>query len=454
MSIRRRLLARMAGPAAALLLGAACSSAHYPINPRLSADAGSGGYTVRHLDASDNSDDLTVVMTLSGGGYRAAALGYAVMEVLQETSFRRQGQQRRLFQELDFISAVSGGSLVAAYYAMDPQGFFVNFRARVLDVDLQAALLTKALTPTGLLQQTSPRFGRGDLLQETLDETIFHGVTFAALPRRRPMVYINATDMRSGDRFEFSQDQFDHLCADLNQVALARAVAASMAVPMLMSPVTLWNHRQDCAVPLQPVDLPGMAERSDYVHLVDGGLADNTGIRGALDHMSSRGSLLHNNRASAFRGVRKRIFIVVNAQVSPMHADDASADTPGLWRQLRSVVDVPIDRYTESSIVQLNQAIAEWKRGQSPASDGGRWFAGEGAAQDFHVIAVNLMTARSADAAAVKAIPTGLRISAEQFEAVRRFARQELAVSPAWNALLRELSDDASSRSITRIDEP
>jgi NTE family protein len=395
----------------------------------LSADTGASGYTVRHLDASENSDGLTVVMTISGGGYRAAALGYAVMELLQETSFRWHGKDRTLFQELDFVSAVSGGSLVAAYYAMDPQGFFANFRSQVLDLDLQSALLSKAFSPRSLWLQTSPRFGRGDLLQEVLDEQIFSGVTFGALPRRRPMVYINATDMRSGDRFEFSQDQFDHLCSDLNRVPLARAVAASMAVPMLMSPVTLWNHHGKCPVPLQPVDLPGMSARGAYVHLVDGGLSDNTGIRAALDHISARGGLLHNNRVSGFRGVRKRVFIVVNAQVNSAHGDDDSPNTPGLWRQLRSAVDVPIDRYSESSLAQLDHSIAQWK-------------VGEAATQDFHVIALSVMSARSSDAAAVKDIPTGLRITADQIDTIRRFARHELAANPAWNHLLEDLREE------------
>jgi NTE family protein len=426
-----RLLALLSS----MLLAAACSTAHYPVNPPLAAKPDASAYSVRHLDASENSDGLTVVMTISGGGYRAAALGYAVMEVLQETAFDWHGRRRNLFQEVDFISAVSGGSLTAAYYAMDPQGFFSNFRPRVLDFDLQGELLSKALSPRSLWLQTSPKFGRGDLLQEVLDEKIFADITFAELPRRRPMVYINATDMRSGTRFEFSQDQFDHLCSDLNRVPLARAVAASMAVPLLMSPVTLWNHRRDCPAAVQPVELPGMAARGNYVHLVDGGLADNTGIRGALDHLSDRGGLLHNNRVSGFRGVRKRVFIVVDAQADPAHPADESPNTPGLWRQMRSVIDVPINRYSESSLAQLEQSIADWKvaRPSAGADDD------DVQAQDFHVIALSVMAARSNEAAAVREMPTGLRIDTEQIETIRRFVRRELVASPAWNRLLGEL---------------
>ena len=357
-------------------------------------------------------------------------LGYAVMEALQEVSFDWHGQTRTLFQEMDFISAVSGGSITAAYYAMDPPGFFTNFRSHVLDHDLQGSLLTKALSPRSLWLQTSRRFGRGDLLEEVLAEKIFSNVTFGELSRRRPMVYINATDMRSGHRFEFSQDQFDHLCSDLNRFPVARAVAASMAVPLLMSPVTLWNHRRHCAVPIQPLDLPGMSARGDYIHLVDGGLSDNTGIRGALDHMSDRGRLLHNNRVSGFRGTRKSVFVVVDAHTEPAYPDDDSPETPGLWAQLRSAVDVPINRYSESSLSRLEQSIADWKA---------QWPSTQTQAQDFHVIAVSLMAARSGDAGAVRNIATGLRITAAEIETIRQFARSELAANPAWQRLLAEL---------------
>ena len=71
------------------------------------------------------------------------------------------------------------------------------------------------------------------------------GATFAPLlqvPRRRPYLLLNATDMTLGARFEFTQDQFDLLCSDLSVVPVARAVAASSAFPILLSPLTLHNY--------------------------------------------------------------------------------------------------------------------------------------------------------------------------------------------------------------------
>ena len=46
------------------------------------------------------------------------------------------------------------------------------------------------------------------------------------------------TDMTAGQEFSFTQDFFDWLCVDLNDVEIARAVAASSAVPLIFSPIT------------------------------------------------------------------------------------------------------------------------------------------------------------------------------------------------------------------------
>ena len=53
--------------------------------------------------------------------------------------------------------------------------------------------------------------------------------------------------MTLGARFEFTQDQFDLLCSDLSTVPVARAVAASSAFPILLSPLTLHNYSVDSA---------------------------------------------------------------------------------------------------------------------------------------------------------------------------------------------------------------
>ena len=424
---------------------AGCSTAHYTVNEPLTETRLDTGYAIRNLAAPDNSDSMVVLVAFSGGGYRAAALALAVMELLRDTPIVWDGHPRRLLDEVDFISSVSGGSLAAAWYALHREAFFDTFESQVLAFDLQAALTARFLSPQGLWRQTSARYGRSELLEEVLDQRLFRGARFQHLPRQRPMVFINATDIRYGERFEFSQDQFDPLCSDLELFPLARAVAASMAVPLLFSPVTVWNHREGCDVLAPMLPLQSNAARSRYVHLADGGLADNTGVNAAVEIIGARGGLVGSAAAAGFSGVRKRVFIVVNAQVNPDQVDDESPETPSLLRQLRSVVDVPIDRHAQTSLRALENATRQWSRELQSTSEQ----ALHGAVPrdtGFNVVEISLMNAPAGpEKARLAQIPTALRASPEDVAALRRFVRQSVSADPQWQRLLHELQPPAQT---------
>ena len=60
------------------------------------------------------------------------------------------------------------------------------------------------------------------------------------------MIGINATDMIHGTRLAFGQDVFDFICSDLATFPVARACAASSAVPLLLTPITLKNYAGSC----------------------------------------------------------------------------------------------------------------------------------------------------------------------------------------------------------------
>lgn len=421
------------------VLVSGCSTAHYPVNATLAEHPSqAAGYALGNIKGDNNSDSLVLVLALSGGGYRAAALAHAVMAQLAATHIHWEGQQRTLLDEVDMISSVSGGSLAAAYFALRPESFVEEFEQRVLRVDLQASLLKKVLSPTGIWRQTSQTFGRGDLLQEVLDENIFKGKTFSDIPRRRPMVFINATDMRLGRRFEFTQDQFDHLCSDLNLFPVSRAVAASMAVPVLLSPITVWNQRSSCPVALWLRPVVGHAASSSYIHLVDGGLADNTGLNALLENVVIHGGLRRLGQAARLVNVRKRVIIVVNAQVAPQDSEEDSPRTPGFLRQLRSLVNIPIDRHAEAKVQHLADSVRTWKMELSDAKGS----SGLQMLDDFHVIEINMSRARdSAQAKQLQHIPSGLSIEPEQLTQIRAFVRDELAANRHWKELLNEFSN-------------
>ncbi len=167
-----------------LLLAALCvlagGCAHWPATPRLE-QAGQPGYRVDKITRPGQSEDLLVVLAISGGGMRAAALGYGVLEELRRTEVMVNGMKRRLIDEVDLISAVSGGTLPATYYALRGEKTFEEFEARVLSRNLEGELALRILNPTNWFRLPSGTFGKSDLFAELYDETVFNQATFGDL---------------------------------------------------------------------------------------------------------------------------------------------------------------------------------------------------------------------------------------------------------------------------------
>ena len=251
-------------PLALLLLPLLVGCATYATignQPLTSAAAAAPGYDMGQVGVEGRRDDVTLALAFSGGGSRAAALAYGVLLELRETRVGA-AREHRLLDEVDAISAVSGGSFTAAYYGLHDEATFRDFEPGFLRRDLNADVLQRVLNP---LRWFTPE-GRTAAAATLYDTTIFKGATFADLQRRGgPLIVINATDLEAGTRFAFLQEHFDLLCSDLRGFPLAQAVAASSAVRVLMEPVVLENHA-GCAppaLPQPPADSPQLQQVVD-----------------------------------------------------------------------------------------------------------------------------------------------------------------------------------------------
>jgi predicted acylesterase/phospholipase RssA len=183
---------------AAVLFGAGC--AHYPENARLQHYDPQSGYRFRNLSNAGNSDSLQIFLAFSGGGTRAAAFSFGVLEELARTQIVWEGQSRRLLDEVDYISAVSGGSFTAAYYALYGDRIFADFEDKVLDQNIQRQLIWRLCSPLYWVRLASPYFNRSDMAAEFYDRHLFGGKTYGDLLKRnrRPFLSLNATDMSLG----------------------------------------------------------------------------------------------------------------------------------------------------------------------------------------------------------------------------------------------------------------
>ncbi len=96
------------------------------------------------------------MLAFSGGGTRAAALSYSVLEELKKTQSGRRDSQHPLLDDVGLISSVSGGSFTAAYYALWGDRIFSDFEPQFLKKDVQTDLLLRVLAPWNLVRLASP----------------------------------------------------------------------------------------------------------------------------------------------------------------------------------------------------------------------------------------------------------------------------------------------------------
>ena len=209
------------------LATAGCGGTSYFRNAPIEALTPSTGYRAEQAFFDPDQAEVAVVLSFSGGGSRASALAYGVLEELARHRVTVRGQTRRLLDEVDLVYGVSGGAVTAAYYGAYGDRIFTDFVPNFLSVDFQWALGRDILNPAGLTKLLEPTIGRGDFLQERLDQVLFKGITFGRM-KDRPRVVLGATDLSTGARFEFTQNYFDLLCSDLSTFPVARAVAASV----------------------------------------------------------------------------------------------------------------------------------------------------------------------------------------------------------------------------------
>ena len=291
-----------------LLLLSGCASYGVIDNTELTTESASAQpYSIKALYGREGSGDIGLTLAFSGGGTRAAALAYGVLEELRDTTVVIDGQPRRLLDEIDTISSVSGGSFTSAYYGLYGERIFEDYKEVFLTKDIEHKLLLGMLNPLRWFGSET----RTEMAVKLYEEQVFHGATFADMQRAgAPLVLINASDLAYGVRFSFVQEYFDLLCSDLSTFPVARAVTASSAVPILFPPVVVKDY-QDCAIAGKPDWLEKSAELTannpaleqiirgletyydpenrQYAHLVDGGITDNLGLRAIYDVMELSG---------------------------------------------------------------------------------------------------------------------------------------------------------------------
>lgn len=415
-----------------------------------------------------NSDKLFVVLTFSGGGKRAAAFSYGVLEALRDVQVTTpDGEVRPLIDEIDLISAVSGGAFTAAYYAMNGQETFESFAPRFLNHDTESDLWRNVLAPTSWFRLASPLISRSDLEVEYLDKELFRGATVKDVMTRSPRVIITATDLVRAEPFAFTREQLNGVCVDPDTVPLARAVFASAATPIYFAPLVLQSYAGQCGY--QPP--PGMANALDanedgyrrersrrlfsfldsakapYLHLADGAFTDNLGARAILDEVALGDTVTDALRRNGYSRARRMLFIVVDARTGfdPKYAK--SPETIGIKAVMDAVVSVTFNRYSFETMNLLRSRVGRWEtevratrcQAAVPIPD----------CDKFDVDLVELSFDRVRDPAEreyLDRVPTAFTLSTEEIIRLRRAAHTLVEESPELHHFL----DESARRAIYR----
>jgi len=443
-----------------------------PVTPELARFEPGGGYRwAGQRTLPENDPQTLLLLTFSGGGTRAAAFSYGVLEELRRTTVVTGQGTHSALAEVDLMTGTSGGSFTALAYALHGERLFETYDQSFLKRDVEGALLQRLFNPLRWPQVLSQGSGRSELAEEYYDEILFHGATYGdLLARPTPIAIVGATDVTTGSRTDFSQTLFDVMCADLSKFRLSRAAAASSAVPVVLSPVTLDNRGGTCGYRPPPwvadawKSLPEqvLGNRMDlrvrqmerlqnsrerpYIHLVDGGLSDNLGLYGVVQALQELMVSPELRAAVGVDGVRRIAVVVVNARSAPSFGFDKVPFGPGAFELLMQSISLPMDRYSTESIAALQDMITQWQLRVRLEADARRLGAAARLGGDLNPVEFSVIDV-SFDAVAdaglreyLQNLPTSLALPAEAVDRLRATAAQLLRESPVFRKFVEELS--------------
>ena len=465
-----RYLRRLSIALMALFTLAGCATR--PINPPIAHADPNTGY--RYSTREFNDKDTLVVLAFSGGGTRAAAFSYGVLEQLKDTVIiKPDGKRIRLLDTVAVITGVSGGSFTALAYGLYGDRLFSEYEQRFLKRNVQGELFARFFNPLRWGNLLLTEWGRSELAADFYDEILFNGATFADLDRRKDLlVMASATDVSTGARLVFDQELFDAVCSDVDSVRLSRAAAASSAVPVALSPVTLNNYGGTCNY-VPNVELQVAGQRPDasrpaarakrqvdewlaftngasrpYIHLVDGGVADNVGMRGVLTVLDVMEARHVAGLPTPFDHLHRIVVIAVNSATEPRTDWDRLESPPGVVSLVLQSSGVPMEHYSFEAMELLRDRAAGWrlrrdlresvafKSNTDPA------IARKLKGPDIDLYPIDVSFGALKDKAEfeyLNGLPTSFALASEAVDRLRAAARTLITDSPEFQRLLKEL---------------
>jgi NTE family protein len=454
--------------AAAVL--AACQSIEVEMNkpltnvaPADSPTISKGGYRITALPTPEH-DDILLILAFSGGGKRSSAFSYGALSAMRELQVTgAKDSPHSMLSEIEIISSVSGGTFTSMYYGLHRDKLFTDYMDDFLKVDIDSYVYGIYLLPWNWDWLVNPSVGTNDYMAKVYDDLMFHGATYADLAKNgRPMIMANATDITYGMVFSFQQDTFDLICSNIESLPLARATAASNGFPVLFSPVTLISYTKDCkgrtpgwyakareatakapdsrlAVATEQAEEYLNAKQTLYVHLLDGGIADNLGLRSLINSLLLLFDSPDLAKERGFTKWRRVLVISVDGQGDQDTSWARQRQVTGFGQILANVSGAQIDAYNFETLLLAREEIdgmakflTKLRCAEAEVIDG---FRCDDVKSEFVHLSLSDVTDEKVRAQ-LEAIPTGLTVSDEDLKLLIESGRNAVMNSPEIKAAL------------------
>src|SRR5205807_1008916 len=260
---------------------------------------------------------------------------------------------------------------------------------------------------------------------------------------------------------------FDFLISDLNSYPVGRAVAASSAFPFLLSPLTLKNYPhtmfklpRDYQEGLEDYDtnrrryywarnraMYANDAELPYLHLMDGGLGDNIGLRPIEAEFRRTSGFIR--KLLSDHQIEKFVVIVVNAHTIGKDTISKHESLPGVFDVAYGTTTIAMDNYSVETVevmkelrderlkAQKNIAACQKRLDQCPGVPQIPKLAGD---IDPYVIEVNFEAVRDPEQKKYfLSLPTSFYLEKDQVQALIDIGPQLLEQSPDFRAFLEGL---------------
>jgi len=245
----------------------------------------------------------------------------------------------------------------------------------------------------------------------------------------------------------------------------------------VLSPVTYYNYGGQCGATLPPWvrdvtransparpagrallryrDIKNFEDSKNrpYLHVVDGGVSDNLGLRGLLEALEELEASPAFQRQAGFDEIRRIVVVVVNSRSAPATDWDRQARAPGIVAQLLQSSSVPIDHFSYESVELLKDIAQRWsdKRDLKVAElrlSGMSRAQAEAAVPTLSFDAIDVSFDAIEDPEEQRYfmnLPTSFVLSADEVDRLRALGGRLLRESPGYRELLDRISDPKAS---------